>query len=70
MELSERYLLDPHVTLDISDDAFKQMQNESNLSPLLINTEAHRKFKLVHRFPTMTYSELICIMPQIFHPVL
>ena len=48
MELCERYLLDPHVTLDISDDVFKQMQNESDLSPLLINTEDHRKFKLEH----------------------
>ena len=48
MELSKRYLLDPHVTLDISDDVFKQMQNESDLFPQLINTEDYRKFELEH----------------------
>ena len=50
LQLSKRYLLVPHVNLDISDDVFQQMQNESDLSSQLINTEDHRKLELKHKF--------------------
>ena len=69
-ELSERYLLDPHVNLDISGDVFQQMQNESDLSSLLINTEDHRKLELEHKFHEMCCSEQNCIIPRVFDPFL
>jgi len=60
-QVASRYLLNPYITLDVNDDVFQQIQDETVHHPELISTQIQRKLSNLLMF----FMNFIEIFPSV-----